>query len=67
MNLLKAVLMAKYGYTRAEVNKIVDGADKITSIENLYDIALIELSKEKNENCAKDKIDMEFLILEMFQ
>lgn len=59
--------MAKYGYTRAEVNKIVDSADKITSIENLYDIALIELSKEKNENCAKDKIDMEFLILEMFQ
>ena len=45
--------MAKYGYTRSEVNKIVDDADKITSIENLYDIALIELSKEKNENCAK--------------
>ena len=67
MNLLKAILMAKYGYTRAEVNKILDNADKITSIENLYDIALIELSKEKNENCAKDKIDMEFLILEMFQ
>ena len=67
MNLLKAILMAKYGYTRVEVNKILDNADKITSIENLYDIALIELSKEKNENCAKDKIDMEFLILEMFQ
>ena len=67
MHLLKAILMAKYGYTRVEVNKILDDADKITSIENLYDIALIELSKEKNENCAKDKIDMDFLILEMFQ
>lgn len=67
MNLLKAVLMAKYGYTRAEVNKIVDDAEKITSLENLYDIAMLELSREKLENCAKDKIDMDFLILEMFQ
>lgn len=65
MNILKAILMAKYGYTRSEVNQIIDKASKITSIPNLYDIAIIELTRERERNCSDD--DFNFLVMEMFQ
>lgn len=50
MDILKAVLMARYHYTRAEVNLRIREAELDGSLPKLYEIAIIKLREEMLKN-----------------